>query len=98
MPVVAYARQYSAFDEREAEMSGTVLGVWRITPDTVERMPTDFSILERNRYACTRFSFTLPDKSGPGVWASQSGPLCGVGRRYRVNADSIEMAEILWIS
>src|SRR5204863_5410290 len=98
-PVVAYARQYSAFDEREAEMSGTVLGVWRITPDMVERMPTDFSILERNRYAYTYFSFTLPDKSGLGVWASRSGPLCGIGFPYRVSADSLEMAPMpLWIS
>jgi hypothetical protein len=98
MPVVAYARQYSAADERYPGMSGTVLGVWRITPDTVERMPTDFSILERNPYAYTYFSFTLPDKSGLGVWASRSGPLCGVGRCYRVSADSIEMGRILWIS
>ena len=97
MPVVAYARQYSAFDEREAEMSGTVLGVWCITPDTVERMPTDFST--RNRYAYTYFSFTLPDKSGLAVWASRSGPLCGIGYRYRVSADSIEKARLpLWIS
>ncbi len=99
MPVVAYAQQYSAFDERETEMSGTVLGVWRITPDTVERMPTDFSILERKRYPRTYFSFTLPDKSGLGVWASRSGPLCGIGYRYRVSADSIEMVQLpLWIS
>jgi hypothetical protein len=98
MPVVAYAQQYSAADERYPGMSGTVLGVWRITPDTVERMPTDFSILEPNPYAYTYFSFTLPDKSGLGVWASRSGPLCGVGRRYRVSADSIEMADVLWVS
>jgi hypothetical protein len=98
-PVVAYARQFSAADEREAEMSGPVLGVWRITPDTVERMPTDFSTLERHRYAYTYFSFTLPGKSGFGVWASRSGPLCGIGYRYRVSADSIEMAPMpLWIS
>ena len=97
MSVVAYARQYSAFDEREAEMSGSVLGVWRITSDTVERMPTDFSM--RNRYARTHFSFTLPEKSGLGVWASRSGPFCGIGYRYRVSADSIEKALLpLWIS
>jgi hypothetical protein len=97
MQVVAYARQYLAADEREPGMSGPVLGIWRITPDTVERIPTDFST--RNRHARTYFSFTLPDKSGFGVWASQSGPLCGIGRRYRVSADSIEMAPMpLWIS
>ncbi len=98
MPVVGYARRYSAADEREPDMlSGTVLGVWRITPDTVERMPSDFSA--RDRYAHTHFSFTLPDKSGFGVWASRSGPLCGIGYRYRVSADSIEKAGMpLWIS
>jgi len=101
MPAVGYAQQFSATDER-GHMSGSVLAVWRVTPDAVEKMPVDFTVPEpdfsRSRYDCTYFMFTLPDASGLGVAASQSGPRCGSGYRYRVGVDSVEMAEGLWIS
>jgi len=64
MPVVAYARHYSAADESETGMSGPVLGFWRITPDTVERMPTDFST--RNRYCSHAFLIQSPGQVRPG--------------------------------
>jgi hypothetical protein len=101
MPEIGYAQQYSTTDQR-GHMSGPVLGVWRITPDAVEQLPIDFRIpdpdFSGSRYACTYFTFTLPDASGLGVAASQSGPRCGFGYRYRVGIDSVEMEEGLWIS
>jgi hypothetical protein len=101
MPVVGYAQQFSAADE-SGQMSGEVLGIWRITPDGIEKMPVGFSVpkadFTHNRYDCTYFTFTLPDASGLGVAGSQSGPRCGCGYRYRVGVDGVETAEGLWIS
>jgi hypothetical protein len=101
-PSIGYVEQYSATDEK-GDMVGPVLGVWRITPEIVERLPVDFrlpepSSISSNRYDCTFFSFTLPDLSGLGVASSVSGPRCGIGYRYRIGIDGIEMAEGLWIS
>ena len=101
MPEVGFAQQFSATDE-QGHMSGAVVGVWLITPQTVEKMPADFAVpdpdFSQPRYACTYFMFTLPDASGLGEAASQSGPLCGGGYRYRVTAAGVQMAQALWIS
>lgn len=100
-PVVGYAQQYSAANE-QGFPSGTVVGIWRITPEAIERMPADFPVPKpdspHGRFPCTYFSFTLPDESGLGVLASQSAPLCGAGSQYRVSVDGIEMAGGGWIS
>lgn len=98
--MIGYARQYSATDKR-GNISGSVLGVWRITPEAIEKMPLAFQVPEpdsQDNFSCTYFMFTLPGTSGLGTYASQSGPLCGFGCRYRVGDDSVEMAERLWIS
>ena len=101
MPEVGFAQLYSATDE-QGRFSGAVLGVWRITPHTLQKMPADFVVPEpvysQSRYPCSYFTFTLPDASGLGVAASHSGPRCGMGYRYRVAANSVKMAEALWIS
>jgi hypothetical protein len=101
MPEVGYAQQFATADAR-GHMSGPVLGVWCITAQNIEKLPSDFPVpapdFGRSRYSCTYFTFTLPDSSGLGVAASQSGPLCGLGYRYSVVAGRVEIAEGLWIS
>lgn len=99
--VIGYAQRYLATDER-GNMSGSVLGVWRITPDAIEKMPLDFEVPEpdpsQGSWSCTYFRFTLPDASGLGTSESVSGPLCGYGYHYRVGDDSVEIVKGLWIS
>ena len=76
---------------------GSVLGVWRITPDAIEKMPLDFEVPEpdpsQGSWSCTYFRFTLPDASGLGTSESVSGPLCGYGYHYRVGDDSVEIVK-----
>lgn len=98
---VGYVQQFQGIDEI-GSMTGMVQGVWRITYNTIEKLPSDFSIpwpdLSSNLYGYKYFTFTLPGASKLGFVSWQSGPRCGLGYYYKVDNNSVKMAKALWIS
>ena len=79
---------------------GEIVGIWRITPEVIEKMPDEFQVPKPDcpdrRYECAYFTFILPNASGLGRGASVWGSMAGGGFSYRVSAEGVEHVETLW--
>ena len=98
---IGYVQQFQGIDEI-GSVTGTVQGSWRITYNTIEKLPSDFSIprpdLSGGFFGYKYFTFTLPDASELGFASWQSGPRCGLGYYYKVDNNRVKKAKALWIS
>lgn len=106
-PTEGYARQLSELDAR-GRMTGSVIGVWRITHTEIVALPVSFTIpapacRSGMYYDRGSFDFVIaPDRTSVVVgW--QVGPRFGRGFRYQVITDdsghpSLRLADTLWKS
>jgi len=106
-PTEGYARQLSELDAR-GRMTGSVLGVWRITHTEIIVLSASFIVRAPTGrsgmyYDSGSFDFVVAPDHTSVVVGWQVGPRFGRGFRYQVVTDdsghpSLRLADTLWKS
>jgi hypothetical protein len=106
-PTEGYARRLSELDVR-GHMTGSVLGVWRITHTEIAALPLSFIVpapagLNGMYYNRGSFDFVIAPDGTSIVAGCQVGPRFGSGVRYQVVTNdsgqlSLKLADTLWRS
>jgi hypothetical protein len=106
-PSEGFARQLSSVDIK-GRITGSVLGLWRVSSTEIVVLPDSFTIPAIGRgagryYDRGSFDFVVAQDGANVVVGWQVGPRFGRGFRYQVvtgdgGRQSLKIAETLWIS